>query len=782
MRPSLSSPLIHRPRPAARHRQRGRALTWVLGVLGTLVALLLIALVILLTFDWNRAKPWINERVSAATGRHFEIQGDLSARWHWPQPVDMETGWRRWVPGLTVQAERLVLGNRADFGRYGAVGMESANADARVVEKRAAASDAASAPVSAGASAPAASPASASSPASALAAVASSSASAPASADAPQPAGATPPAMASVGRASASLKLLPLLVRHVSIGTLAVESPDVALARRADGSNNWTFDRPAADGEPKPNPWTVDVGRVSVKEGRLALADAMKDLAFVANLSTQESPGPYGLRFDVRGRYAKARIEGSGQAGHVLSLRQKEVQYPLQFKARAGTVRAEVEGTLSNPASFSGLDMQVLLQAESMADLYPLTGIVLPNTPPFRTKGHLVGSLEPGRAVWDYRDFTGNVGQSDLRGQLTYTSAEPRPRLTGEMASKQLRLADLGPVVGAPSGERPQEKGTSKRTGKVLPDAAFAIHRWNAMDLDLKFKGERIVRDESLPIENLDVHARMDNAQLTLSPLRFGVAQGKIDSTVVLDARDGPLKAQLRGSVDGLRLSALFPKVELMEKSFGRLDGAMAVNGTGNSIAKMLGTSNGEARVYIRDGRFSKQMLDLAALNVGSVVVAKLFGENKEVQLRCAVADFGIKDGIAQTRSVKLNTEEAVVEAMGTIDLGREYMNLYIKPESLKWKFFSLRTPLYVKGNFSDPKVGLEAGPLLLRAGAAVAAAVVAPAALALVPVTVPAAEDDENCAALLANANRDVKAGKAGAAPKPAPAEEKRRPASAAR
>lgn len=753
-------------------------MTWVLGVLGTLVALLLIALVILLTFDWNRAKPWINERVSAATGRHFEIEGDLSARWHWPQPVDMETGWRRWVPGLTVQAERLVLGNRADFGRYGAVGMESANADARVVEKRAAASDAASAPASAGASAPASAPASASSPASA----ASSSASAPASADAAQPAGATPPPMASVGRASASLKLLPLLVRHVSIGTLAVESPDVALARRADGSNNWTFDRPAADGEPSPNPWTVDVARVSVKEGRLALADAMKDLAFVANLSTQESPGPYGLRFDVRGRYAKARIEGSGQAGHVLSLRQKEVQYPLQFKARAGTVRAEVEGTLSNPASFSGLDMQVLLQAESMADLYPLTGIVLPNTPPFRTKGHLVGSLEPGRAVWDYRDFTGTVGQSDLRGQLTYTSAEPRPRLTGEMASKQLRLADLGPVVGAPSGERPQEKGTSKRAGKVLPDAAFATDRWNAMDLDLKFKGERIVRDESLPIENLDVHARMENAQLTLSPLRFGVAQGKIDSTVVLDGRDAPLKAQLRGSVDGLRLSALFPKVELMEKSFGRLDGAMAVNGTGNSIAKMLGTSNGEARVYIRDGRFSKQMLDLAALNVGSVVVAKLFGENKEVQLRCAVADFGIKDGIAQTRSVKLNTEEAVVEAMGTIDLGREYMDLYIKPESLKWKFFSLRTPLYVKGNFADPKVGLEAGPLLLRAGAAVAAAVVAPAALALVPVTVPAAEDDENCAALLANANRDVKAGKAGAAPKPASAAERRSPASAAR
>ncbi|AVT02895.1 AsmA family protein [Paracidovorax avenae] len=756
MRPSTLFP-SHRFRAA--RRQRGRALNWLLGLLAALVALALIALVILLTFDWNRARPWINERVSAATGRHFAIEGDLTVRWHWPQPADMETGWRRWVPGLTVQAERMVLGNRADFGRYGAVGMDADNADARVVERRAAATSAASAP------------ASASAPAASAPEVARTAGSGP-----------VPASMATMGRATASLKLLPLLVRHVSIGTLSIQTPDVALARRADGSNNWTFDRPAPDGSASPNPWTVNVARLVVNDGRLALSDARKDLAFVAHLATQNQPGPYGVRFDVRGRYAEARIEGSGQAGNVLSLRQQDVQYPLQFKARAGAVRAEVEGTLANPLALAGMDLQVLLQAESMADLYPLTGIVLPNTPPFRTKGHLVGSLEPGRAVWDYRDFTGTVGQSDLRGQLTYTSGQPRPRLKGEMASRQLRLADLGPVVGAPSGERPQEKGTSKRAGKVLPDAAFATDRWNAMDLDLTFKGERIVRDASLPIENLDVHARMDNAQLTLSPLRFGVAQGKIDSSVVLDGRDGPLKAQLRGSVDGLRLSALFPKVELMEKSFGRLDGAMAVNGTGNSIAKMLGTSNGEARVYIRDGRFSKQMLDLAALNVGSVVVAKLFGENKEVQLRCAVADFGIKDGIAQTRSVKLNTEEAVVEAMGTLDLGREYMDIYIKPESLKWKFFSLRTPLYVRGTFADPKVGVEAGPLLLRAGAAIAAAAVAPVALALVPVTVPAAEDDENCATLLAHADRNVQAGKAGAAPKPAASAPARPAASAAR
>ncbi len=755
MRPSA---LLPSHRFHAARRQHGRALNWLLGLLGALVVLALIALVILLTFDWNRARPWINERVSAATGRHFAIEGDLSARWHWPQPVDMETGWRRWVPGLTVQADRMVLGNRTDFGRYGAVGMDADNADARVVERRAAA-----------ASAAASAPGVPASPSAAPASVPASAASAPEAARGAGSGSAPPPPMATVGSATASLKLLPLLVRHVSVGTLSIQAPDVALARRADGSNNWTFDRPAPDGSASPNPWTVNVARLVVNDGRLAMADAQKDLAFVAHLATQSQPGP--LRRALR--CARALCQGPhrrqrpGGQRTVAAAAGRAV--PLQFKARAGTVRAEVEGTLANPLALAGMDLQVLLQAESMADLYPLTGIVLPNTPPSAPRA-------TWSAAWSRAARCGITGTSPARwARATCAASSPTPPASRARASRARwrRGSCAWPTWGRWSARRPasgrRRKGTSRRAGKVLPDAAFATDRWNAMDLDLKFKGERIVRDESLPIENLDVHARMDNAQLTLSPLRFGVAQGKIDSNVVLDGREAPLKARLRGSVDGLRLSALFPKVELMEKSFGRLDGAMAVNGTGNSIAKMLGTSNGEARVYIRDGRFSKQMLDLAALNVGSVVVAKLFGENKEVQLRCAVADFGIKDGIAQTRSVKLNTEEAVVEAMGTIDLGREYMDLYIKPESLKWKFFSLRTPLYVRGHFADPKVGVEAGPLLLRAGAAVAAAAVAPVALALVPVTVPAAEDDENCAALLSHADRDVQAGKAGATPRPA-------------
>lgn len=117
------------------------------------------------------------------------------------------------------------------------------------------------------------------------------------------------------------------------------------------------------------------------------------------------------------------------------------------------------------------------------------------------------------------------------------------------------------------------------------------------------------------------------------------------------------------------------------------MDGAVALRSSGNNVADLLGKGTGEARLYVREGTLSKQMLDLASLNVGSIIVGKLFGDDKEVRLRCAVADFTVVDGLAQTRVVKMSTDDAVIEATGTIDLGTEAMNLRIKPESLEWKF-----------------------------------------------------------------------------------------------
>lgn len=65
-----------------------------------------------------------------------------------------------------------------------------------------------------------------------------------------------------------------------------------------------------------------------------------------------------------------------------------------------------------------------------------------------------------------------------------------------------------------------------------------------------------------------------------------------------------------------------------------------------------------------------------------------------------------------------------------------------------------------MRGPFIKPHVGVQAGPLIVRAAAAVAALAAAPGALVLVPITVPGAEDNANCAPLMAKAAQPPKAG----------------------
>ena len=569
------------------------------------------------------------------------------------------------------------------------------------------------------------------------------------------------PHFAHIGRASADVALLPLLARHIDIRSVALTEPDVHLERTDAGHNNWTFNLRRDPGADPARRWRVSLGRLFLSQGQLGYEDPERQLSVSSTIDTlppeQTENGRYGIGFDFSGWHGKAEVRGSGKAGQLLSLREEQLNYPLQIDARAGRLGATAEGTIANPRRLSGVDFQVTLQGGSLADLYALTGIVLPDTPPFSTQGQLVGTLQPDGAVWHYQDFSGTVGQSDLAGSVTYTSAQPRPVLKGQLQSRLLRLQDLGPVVGAQSNN-PDRK---QRPGKVLPDDPFDTSRWHKMDLDLEYAGQHIERPQAVPLDSLKLHAVMDNAQLKLAPLDFGVAKGRFKTQVLMNARAQPMQVSLRGDVQGLHLSALFPKIELMKKSLGQVDGGIALDGRGQSVAQMLASANGEAKLYVRDGVMSQLLLDMAGLNLGSVIVTKLFGADREVRLRCAIADVPIRDGVAHMQNVKLNTDDALIEVTGSADMRRELFDIDVNPKAYELKFFSLRTPLEVRGPFAKPHVGVKPGPLIVRAAAAVAALAAAPGALVLVPITVPGAEDNAHCAPLLAKATTEARPGR---------------------
>ena len=74
-------------------------------------------------------------------------------------------------------------------------------------------------------------------------------------------------------------------------------------------------------------------------------------------------------------------------------------------------------------------------------------------------------------------------------------------------------------------------------------------------------------------------------------------------------------------------------------------------------------------------------------------------------------------------------TEDAILDVSGNINLAQEQLDLTIHTNSKGLRVLSLRAPLYVRGGFKQPRVSADKGVLLMRAGGAIALAVLAPVA-----------------------------------------------------
>ena len=400
------------------------------------------------------------------------------------------------------------------------------------------------------------------------------------------------------------------------------------------------------------------------------------------------------------------------------------------------------------------------MSGASMSHLYPLTGVTLPDTPPFSTDGHLTGQLHAHASTFHYDDFNGRVGGSDLHGSVVYATGSPRPKLTGTLTSNLLHFDDLAPLIGADSNaaKAQRDDATKQPADKVLPVEPFGTERWRTMDADVRFTGRRILRKAELPIQDLSTHLLMEDGVLTLDPLRFGVAGGNLDATIALDGRASPMHGRMTVAARRLQLRQLFPTVQLMSNSSGEINGAASLTGNGNSVAALLGSSSGELRLLMSGGTISDTLMEEAGLNVANVLLDKLFGD-KPVQIQCAAADFAGRDGVYDSRLFVFQTEDATVDIGGKVDFAGEKLDLDLHPHSRGVRVFSLRSPLYVRGTFKNPDVGVEKGPLLARAaGAAALGAIAAPlAALGALIAPSHGNDDEDPCAQMIAQMKQPI-------------------------
>ncbi|SNT25765.1 hypothetical protein SAMN06265795_11976 [Noviherbaspirillum humi] len=563
----------------------------------------------------------------------------------------------------------------------------------------------------------------------------------------------TGPRMAHAQQVDFTVSLLELLRKHIVVRSLLLTEPNLVLEKDKQGRSNWTFPKK----EEKKSDWQFDLDDIALTKGTVRYVDAEKRADINARIDTLEDGS---VTWKLAGDFNDEKLTGSGKAGRLMSLQARDVKYPVQAEVKVGETTITADGTLTDPAHLSALDVNLKILGASMADLFPLSGVLLPSTPKFSTEGRVVGSVARDDFHLRYENFKGKVGSSDIGGTLEYRQRDPRPFLSGEVVSNYLNFKDLGALVSTDPRNKEKKSGGVKQqpANKVLPVEPFKTDRWRKMDVDVKFSGKKIIRSEDLPIDNLSTHVKMNKGVLSLNPLNFGVAGGRLTTDLVIDGSGEPAKAKMNVAARGLQLKQLFPAVQSMRASIGQLNGDAQLSAAGNSFADLLASSNGEVKSLITQGSVSKFILEAMGLNIGSAVVAKLFGD-RQVQLNCMAADFGVTNGLMATRSFVVDTQDATILVDGSINFAKEQLDLHIRPDSKGIRIISLRSPLHVAGTFKHPDVGIDKGIVALKAGAAAVLGTVASPFAALLALINPGPGEDPPCSVLLKDAGKKPRA-----------------------
>ncbi|HEY0230203.1 MAG TPA: AsmA family protein, partial [Dokdonella sp.] len=347
-------------------------------------------------------------------------------------------------------------------------------------------------------------------------------------------------------------------------------------------------------------------------------------------------------------------------------------------------------------------------------------------------------------------DFSARVGGSDLGGTLTYRSGERRPKLTGNVDSTLLRFKDLGALVGADSAADKAARGDEdvQPSGRVLPAEPFNVERWGATDADVHFTGKRVIRNEEQPISDVDTRIRMEGGVLTLDPLEFGMAGGSIAASLRIDSTTRPAQGKVQLDARKIELKRLFEKTDGLSTSLGEINGELKIAGKGRSIAEIFGSANGSANGLMTQGLVSETLMEEAGLNAANALLLKLRGD-RQIRIDCAAASFSVNDGTAKADLFVFDTENALIDVQGTVNLRDERVDLTLHPQTKGLRVLSLRSPLHATGTFEHVDVGVDKKSLLLRGGGAIGLALVAAPVAALLPLIAPSGEAEKSCAPL---------------------------------
>ena len=525
-------------------------------------------------------------------------------------------------------------------------------------------------------------------------------------------------------------------------------------------SNTWTF---STDGAPLELPdirsAMVSGTAVRYRDPKMRLVADVKFDTIRAQYDAKRTHVDNAIRFDGGGSMRSRPFTVSGA---LTSPNEAMVGGRTQFElhANAANTKVDVSGALPAPTQFEGSDLRIQVRGQNLRDVFDVAGVAVPDTRAYR----LASNLTKVRDEWRFTRLTGNYGNSDIAGSFTASMPDKRPKLVADLRSRRVDIVDLAPFIGynpnavatkGPTAAVTQTGGTPR----LLPDAPLRIEAIKAFDAHVVYKVAD-VKQPFVPISNIGLTLDLDHSLLKLSPLTFDLADsGHLDADISIDARVPAVITDYDIRLSPTPLNKLFRSSGVFNAgTTGTIKARIQMKGTGDTVRKSLATSNGRIAIILPKGTFWTQYIQLSEFDIG-LFLQKLLQDKlkKPVEVNCGLIAFTVRNGVAATDPVLIDTDKNVMTAKGGFSFKNESLDLTFRADGKKFSAFSGQSPVGINGYFAKPGYQIVTPQLLTRAGASIALGIVASPLAAVLAFVDPGDAKSAACGPVLAGATANA-------------------------
>ncbi|HEV2533308.1 AsmA family protein [Phenylobacterium sp.] len=567
------------------------------------------------------------------------------------------------------------------------------------------------------------------------------------------PAWAGPSPMADVGRIAVRIRLIPLLTGQLDLRRLEFDNPRVNLLRDAQGRTTWDFSNGQKTSPPLRLP---PIRNFIINNGQLQVRDEIRKLTFNGTIDAHEQLGAQTRGFEMTGQGAlnaqPFHLEVTG--GPLLNI-DRNKPYPFNADIRAGQTYVTAKGAVPKPFDFGHFYMDTTARGPDLADLYGLTGVPLPNTPPYSLHARLARNDH----IYRLDGIGGRVGSSDLAGEIEVDASRPRTMLQADLRTQNLNFPDLGALFGGAPKAGPVASASQKvvaqhlaAENRIFPDTTLNTRKIRSIDADVTYKAVSI-RNAPINLTSGSTRVKLNDGLLRAEPLALGLPQGKISGYVQLDARKPTPATDIDLRLSNARLESLFPfKFQGGSPFAGAVVGRAQLKGSGDSVHKAFANADGQVMVVSPGGEIRQSIAELMGVDVIKGLGLLNSNSKQTTPIRCAVANFQARKGVLTATHLVFDTEPVLVSGTGQINLDTERLAFRAQGHPKKFQLVRLLVPVDVEGPIRSPSLRVEKGQAFAQGGIAVALATALSPLAILLPFVDPGLAKDANCASMLAD------------------------------